>query len=209
MLQTNSGIFYEFIPLEAYNKKNRTRVSLKDVQLNVNYTIIINSNAGLWGYSIGDTIKFVSLDPHKIIVTGRVKHFLSAFGEHVISNEIDTAITKTCEKFKEVKITEFTVAPSITSKSSFSCHEWYIEFKEEPKKLIEFEKMLDNQLCKLNVYYKDLISGKILKKLKIKKLKKDSFINYMKSINKLGGQNKVPRLSNDRKIVEKLEKYLS
>ena len=209
LLQINSGIFYEFIPLEEYHKKNRTRISLKDVELNKNYALIINSNAGLWGYSIGDTIKFVSLNPYKIIVTGRVKHFLSAFGEHVISNEIETAITKTCKKFKEVKITEFTVAPSINSKSSFSCHEWYIEFKEEPRKLEEFEKILDNQLCKLNLYYKDLIYGKILKKLKIKKLKKDSFINYMKSINKLGGQNKVPRLSNDRKIVEKLEQYLN
>ena len=176
-------------------------ITLINAQVNLS---ISSTNA-----SAGDTIKFVSKDPYRIIVSGRVKHFTSAFGEHVISNEIETAITKTCKKFKEVKITEFTVAPSINSKSSFSCHEWYIEFKKEPRKLEEFEKILDNQLCKLNLYYKDLIYGKILKKLKIKKLKRDSFINYMKSINKLGGQNKVPRLSNDRKIVEKLEKYLN
>ena len=144
MLQINSGIYYEFIPLEEYHKKNRTRISLKDVELNKNYALIINSNAGLWGYSIGDTIKFVSLNPYKIIVSGRVKHFLSAFGEHVISNEIETAITKTCKKFKEVKITEFTVAPSIKSKSSLKTKpdcalvlawNFYKEIKERNKDL--------------------------------------------------------------------------
>ena len=148
------------------------------------------------------------MNPYKIIVTGRVKHFLSAFGEHVISNEIDTAISNTCKKFAEVKITELTVAPSINSKSGFSCHEWFIEFKNEPKNLEKFQEYLDNQLSKLNPYYNDLISGKILNTLKIRKLKKNAFIQYMKSIKKLGGQNKVPRLSNDRKLADKLIKYI-
>ena len=208
LLQINSGIFYEFIPLNEYHNKKRTRISLKDVELNVNYALIINSNAGLWGYSIGDSIKFTSLNPYKIIVTGRVKHFLSAFGEHVISNEIDTAISKTCNKFPEVKISEFTVAPLIKTTSGLSCHEWFIEFKNEPKNIQSFEKYLDKQLSKLNPYYKDLISGKILNTLKIRKLKKNAFIEYMKSIHKLGGQNKVPRLSNNRKLAKGLTKYI-
>ena len=207
LLLLNSGIFYEFIPSDEYFNDNPTRLSIDEVELDVNYALIINSNAGLWGYSIGDTVKFVSKDPYRLIVTGRIKHFISAFGEHVIGEEVEKAMKNTVNKNNEVQLVEFTVAPQVTPKEGLPLHEWYIEFAAEPNDLQAFEKELNLQLQKLNTYYDDLITGSILTNLKVISLKPDSFRNYMKSQGKLGGQNKVPRLSNDRKIADDLMQF--
>ncbi|QSE97449.1 GH3 auxin-responsive promoter family protein [Fulvivirga lutea] len=204
LILLNSGIFFEFIPTEEYFDGNPTRLMIHEVELNKNYALIINSNAGLWGYSIGDTVKFVSKEPYRLLVTGRIKHFISAFGEHVIGEEVEKAMKNTCEKFPETELIEFTVAPNVAPKEGLPLHEWYIEFAQKPNDLAAFEKELNLQLQKQNTYYDDLITGNILRGLKIIELRKNSFIDYMKSQGKLGGQNKVPRLSNDRKIAEAL-----
>jgi hypothetical protein len=169
--------------------------------------VIINSNAGLWGYSIGDTIKFVSKNPYRILVTGRIKHFISAFGEHVIGEEVEKAMKFTMQKFPEVELVEFTVAPNVAPAEGMPHHEWLVEFAHPPKDMAAFSQELDNQLRGLNVYYDDLISGNILRTLVVTSLKKNAFIDYMKSQGKLGGQNKVPRLSNDRKIADELHSF--
>jgi hypothetical protein len=207
LLLLNSGIFYEFIPAEEYFNENPKRLSIEEVELGVNYAIVLNTNAGLWGYSIGDTVKFVSKNPYRIVVSGRIKHFISAFGEHVIGEEVEKAMKATLSKFPEAEIIEFTVAPQVTPASGLPHHEWFIEFSKAPKDLSAFEKELDAALVKLNVYYDDLITGSILSNLKITSLKKDAFRDYMKSLGKLGGQNKVPRLSNDRKIADELKNF--
>jgi hypothetical protein len=204
LLLVNNGIFYEFIPADEFFNDNPTRVWLKDVELNKNYVIILNTNAGLFGYNIGDTIKFVSLNPYKIVVTGRIKHFISAFGEHVIGEEVEFALLSVAKKHN-IEITEFTVAPQINPpEGGLPYHEWFIEFEHEPDDIFAFAKEVDEALQQKNIYYKDLIAGGILKTLVIRSLPKGAFINYMKSIGKLGGQNKVPRLSNDRTIAEGL-----
>ncbi|GAA0890847.1 GH3 auxin-responsive promoter family protein [Fulvivirga kasyanovii] len=207
LLLSNSGIFFEFIPADEYFNENPTRLSIEEVKTGVNYAVIINSNAGLWGYSIGDTVKFVSTNPHRLLVTGRIKHFISAFGEHVIGEEVEKAMKHTIAKFPETEIVEFTVAPQVTPDEGLPLHEWYVEFSNSPSDLPAFEKELNLQLQKLNTYYDDLQTGHILRSLKIIQLKRNSFIEYMKSQGKLGGQNKVPRLSNDRKIADELMKY--
>ena len=206
LLCVNHGIFYEFIPSDEFFNKNPTRISLEDVKVGINYVVILNTNAGLWGYNIGDTIKFVSINPYRIIFTGRIKHFTSAFGEHVISEEVEKSLGNTLEKHP-CRVNEFHVAPRVNPKNGPPYHEWFVDFEEEPKKINSFVKELDKNLQNLNPYYKDLIEGSVLTNLKITVLKKDSFRNYMKSIGKLGGQNKVPRLSNDRKIADELTKY--
>ncbi|HEY5969825.1 MAG TPA: GH3 auxin-responsive promoter family protein [Chitinophagaceae bacterium] len=206
LLNTNSGIYFEFIPaVEIYND-NPTRLSLKDVKVGENYAMIINSNAGLWGYNLGDTIKFVSTDPYRLVVTGRTKHFISAFGEHVIGEEVEYSILKAAEE-EHVQITEFTVAPFVSKNDGKSYHEWFIEFENRPGDITLFANKVEFNLRKKNVYYDDLISGNILSPLKITAVRKNGFIDYMKSIGKLGGQNKVPRLSNDRKIADELVKW--
>jgi hypothetical protein len=179
-------------------------LTIDQVELAVNYAIVLNSNAGLWGYSLGDTVRFVSLNPYRLLVTGRIKHFISAFGEHVIGEEVEQAMNQTLATFHEASIVEFTVAPQVTPESGLPLHQWFVEFSQLPNSLSDFEKELNLQLQKLNSYYDDLISGKILRGLEIIPLYKDSFRNYMKSEGKLGGQNKVPRLSNDRKIADSL-----
>ena len=206
LLCVNHGIFYEFIPSDEFFNEKPTRISLGDVELGVNYVIILNTNAGLWGYNIGDTIKFVSLNPFRIVVTGRIKHFTSAFGEHVIAEEVEKSLKLTLGEFQE-EVNEFHLAPQVNPKNSLPYHEWFIEFGEDVKDLEGFSECLDENLQILNSYYKDLIKGSVLSPLKITRLKKHSFRNYMKSIGKLGGQNKVPRLSNDRKIADELSKY--
>ncbi len=203
LLLLNSGIFYEFIPADRYYEENPPRITIENVLLNVNYVLIINSNAGLWGYNIGDTVKFVSLNPYKIRVTGRIKHFISAFGEHVIGEEVEKALQFTLEKHT-ADVVEYTVAPQVNPIEGLPYHEWLISFGTLPTDLEAFAKELDFQLCKLNIYYTDLISGNILRPIKITVLPSNAFIHYMKSIGKLGGQNKVPRLSNDRKIADEL-----
>ena len=206
LLQINSGIFYEFIDTKELENKYPKRITVGEVRLDTNYALIITTNAGLWSYMIGDTVKFTSLNPLKIKVTGRTKQFISAFGEHVIVEEVDLSLKKACEKFKEVKIVEYTVGPKIINKKGKSHHIWLIEFKSKPNNLSLFENEIDKNLQELNSYYKDLIQDNILSTLKIKVLKRESFINFMKSIGKLGGQNKVPRLSNNDKLINKILK---
>lgn len=206
LLNTNSGIFYEFVPAAEIFNENPTRLSLKDVKAGENYALIISSNAGLWAYNIGDTVKFLSTQPYRLVVTGRTKHFISAFGEHVISEEVEAALLKAAGE-EEVRITEFTVAPMIAQGEGKSFHEWLIEFENLPADMEDFARKVDDNLRRKNVYYDDLISGQILQRLQIRPLKKHAFIDYMKSIGKLGGQNKVPRLSNDRRIADELERW--
>jgi hypothetical protein len=208
LLQVNSGIFYEFIPADEYFNDNPTRISLADVELSKNYALILNTNAGLWGYSIGDTVKFVSKNPYKIVVTGRIKHYISAFGEHVIGEEVEQALMSVANE-EGVDIIEFTVAPQVNPlQGQLPYHEWFIEFGNEPKDLKAFSIKVDKGLQQKNIYYFDLIDGNILQPLIIQSLQKDAFINYMRSQGKLGGQNKVPRLANDRKIADELSAYI-
>ena len=207
LLLSNSGIFFEFIAASDFFNESRKRLTLEEVQIGVNYAVILNSNAGLWGYAIGDTVKFLSTYPHRIIVTGRIKHFISAFGEHVIGEEVEKAMTRTCQKFPETELIEYTVAPQVTPTSGLPLHEWYIAFAQRPHDVSAFKKELNLNMQQLNSYYDDLIKGAVLDPLQVVTLKADAFIKYMKSIGKLGGQNKVPRLSNDRKIVEALHPF--
>ena len=206
MLLVDNGMFYEFIPSEEFFDENPTRISLVDVKVGVNYVLILNTNAGLWGYNIGDTIEFISVNPPRIRVTGRIKHFISAFGEHVIAKEVEQAINENTVNTK-ISITEFTVAPQITPKIGLPYHEWFIEFKNEPENLQDFATKIDLSMRQQNSYYLDLIEGKILQPLKITAIEKGGFNSYMKSVGKLGGQNKVPRLANDRKIANELSKF--
>jgi acyl-CoA synthetase (AMP-forming)/AMP-acid ligase II len=205
LLNTNSGIFFEFIPAQEIFNEHPTRLSLDEVKVGENYALIVNSNAGLWGYNIGDTVKFVSLDPYRIVVTGRTKHFISAFGEHVIAEEVEQAMMIASGKH-QVKIIEFTVAPMIQTTDELPFHEWLVEFEQTPDNLSSFALEVDQLLRQKNIYYDDLIRGAILQPLKIRPMKKNAFIDYMKSVGKLGGQNKTPRLSNDRKIADELLK---
>ncbi|OHX67705.1 GH3 auxin-responsive promoter family protein [Flammeovirga pacifica] len=207
LLQLDSGIFYEFIPSEEYFDDNPTRLRIEDVEIGKNYALIINSNAGLWGYSIGDTVKFVSKDPYRLIVSGRIKHYISAFGEHVIGEEVEKTMKYTLEQFPEVKITEFSVAPQVNPTDGLPYHEWLISYESAPNNPEEFALTLDHKLRELNTYYDDLITGNICRTLVITALQRDAFQLYMKSIGKLGGQNKVPRLSNDRKIADLISEW--
>lgn len=206
LLQLNAGIFYEFVEADTFFSEDQKRITLNHVKLGINYVMIISTNAGLWAYNLGDTIQFTSLEPFKIIVTGRIKHFISAFGEHVIGKEVEQAMQLASEEFG-FSLTEFTVAPQIEpDNGELPYHEWLIEFEELPENLSEIKEVLDDALQKQNSYYYDLIEGKVLQKLKITPLKRDTFKHYMKSQGKLGGQNKVPRLSNDRRIADELLK---
>ena len=207
LLLSNSGIFFEFIAAPDFFNESRKRLTLEEVEIGVNYAMVLNSNAGLWGYAIGDTVKFLSTYPHRIIVTGRIKHFISAFGEHVIGEEVEKAMTLTCQKFPETELIEYTVAPQVTPTSGLPLHEWYIAFAQKPHDVSAFKKELNLNMQQLNSYYDDLVTGAVLNPLQVVTLKADAFIKYMKSIGKLGGQNKVPRLSNDRKIVEALHPF--
>jgi len=204
LLLLDSGIFFEFIPAEEYYNENPRRLAVEEVELGKNYAVIINSNAGLWGYSIGDTVKFVSKDPYRLVVTGRIKHFISAFGEHVIGEEVEKAMQRTMVKFPGTELVEFTVAPQVNPSGGLPHHEWLVEFGNPPHELEAFGTELDQQLRSLNTYYDDLISGSILRPLVVTALAKNAFIDYMKGQGKLGGQNKVPRLSNDRKIADQI-----
>ena len=199
LLQLDSGIFYEFIEADQFFDKNPKRITLNSVKLGVNYVIIISTNAGLWAYNIGDTIKFTSLFPFRVVISGRIKHFISAFGEHVIAQEVDQAMIQAV-KGTSVRVTEFTVAPQISPDVGLPYHEWLVEFEDPPYDLELFANTIDKELKNQNSYYFDLIEGKVLQPLKISLVKEGGFRDYMKTIGKLGGQNKIPRLSNDRKI---------
>jgi hypothetical protein len=208
LLLLNNDIFYEFIKAKDFLKGDYERISLKDVELNVNYLLIISTSAGLWAYNIGDTVKFTSKEPYRIIVSGRIKHFLSAFGEHVISEEVEKAM-KTATANHSVTIREFTVAPNINPEQGLPRHEWYVEFETTPEDIKSFSSTLEKEMISQNIYYKDLILGNIIQQLDVIHVKKGGFNNYMKSVGRLGGQNKVPRLSNDRRIADKLNNFNS
>lgn len=203
LLQLDSGMFYEFIVADTFFEASPTRLTLKDVKIGVNYVIIISTNAGLWAYNIGDTVQFTSLAPFRVIVSGRIKHFISAFGEHVIAKEVEHALLSAL-KTTEVSVSEFTVAPQIEPLEGLPYHEWFIEFENSPSNIEDFATQIDAALQSQNSYYLDLIQGKVLQPLKITPVQKGGFQNYMKTIGKLGGQNKTPRLSNDRKIADVL-----
>jgi len=201
LLLLNSGIFYEFIKADEFFTENPKRHTIGEVELGVNYVLIISTNAGLWAYNIGDTIQFTSLKPYRVIVSGRIKHYISAFGEHVIGKEVESALKEAMEG-TDVRVNEFTVAPQITPTEGLPYHEWFIEFENEPNNLEDFALKIDAAMRKQNVYYDDLIVGNVLRTLVITSVPKNGFQEYMKSIGKLGGQNKLPRLSNDRKIAQ-------
>jgi hypothetical protein len=211
LLLLNSGIFYEFIKSDEFlndpEGSGPRRYTIGEVELGVNYVLILSTNAGLWGYNIGDTVQFTSLAPYRVIVSGRIKHYISAFGEHVIGKEVESALQEAMEG-TSIRVNEFTVAPQINPAEGLPYHEWLIEFdsevSEEPDNLETFALQIDNAMRKQNVYYDDLIVGKVLRQLVITKVPKNGFQDYMKSIGKLGGQNKIPRLSNDRKIADVL-----
>lgn len=200
LLLLNSGIFYEFIKTDEFFTENPKRYTIGKVELRINYVLIISTNAGLWAYNIGDTVQFTSLKPYRIIVSGRIKHFISAFGEHVIGKEVEQALAEAIQN-TTIQINEFTVAPQITPNEGLPYHEWFIEFEVEPENLEDFALKINKAMCAQNSYYNDLITGKVLQNLIITKVPKNGFQNHMKSKGKLGGQNKVPRLSNDRNWV--------
>ena len=204
LLLLNSGIFYEFIKADEFFTENPKRYTIGEVELGLNYVLIISTNAGLWAYNIGDTIQFTSLKPYRVIVSGRIKHYISAFVEHVIGKEVESALKEAMEG-TDIRVNEFTVAPQITPTEGLPYHEWFIEFENEPTNLEDFALKIDAAMRKQNVYYDDLIVGNVLRTLVITSVPKNGFQEYMKSIGKLGGQNKLPRLSNDRKIAQFFE----
>ena len=207
LLLLNSGIFYEFVKADEFFEESPKRLTIKDVELDVNYVMIISTDAGLWAYNLGDTVQFISLKPYKVIVSGRIKHFISAFGEHVIAKEVEEAM-QLAVKETGASINEFTVAPQITPEGNeLPYHEWFVEFEKEPSDMDKFVELLDNSLQKQNSYYFDLIDGKVLQTLKVTSIAEGGFNAYMKSIGKLGGQNKVQRLANDRKVADGLSSF--
>ena len=204
LLLLDAGIFYEFVKADEFFAENPKRYTIGEVEMGINYVLIISTNAGLWGYNIGDTVQFTSLKPYRVVVSGRIKHYISAFGEHVIGKEVEEALKEAMEN-TAVRVNEFTVAPQITPKDGLPYHEWFIEFENEPEDIAAFSLRIDDAMRKQNVYYDDLITGNVLRKLVVTKVSKNGFQEYMKSIGKLGGQNKIPRLSNDRTIADKLK----
>ena len=204
LLLLNAGIFYEFIKSEEFFSEKPRRYTIGEVEIGVNYVLILSSNAGLWGYNIGDTIQFTSTQPYRVIVSGRIKHYISAFGEHVIGKEVESALQEAITG-TAIRINEFTVAPQITPTEGLPYHEWFIEFENEPEDFIPFSEAIDAAMRKQNVYYDDLIAGKVLRRLVITSVAKNGFQDYMKSIGKLGGQHKIPRLCNDRNLVALLK----
>jgi hypothetical protein len=208
LLNTDAGMYYEFIPAAEVHNEHPTRLSLADVKVGENYALIVNSDAGLWGYSIGDMVRFVSVNPYRLVVAGRIKHFISAFGEHVIGEEVEYAMLQAAKEHS-VHVTEFTIAPAIQVNDGLPYHEWFVEFEVPPADMTAFGLAVDRHLRGKNIYYDDLITGSILRPLVIRTMKKNSFIEYMRSIGKLGGQNKVPRLANDRKIAEALAGWIA
>lgn len=209
LLNTDAGMYFEFVPASEWHTPSPPRLALDQVETGVNYAIVINSNAGLWGYNLGDTVEFVSLNPYRLRVTGRIKHFISAFGEHVIGKEVEEAILPVAAE-QGVQIVEFTVAPRIEppTPGGLPCHEWFVEFATQPSDLAAFAAEVDRRMCLQNIYYNDLITGNILQPLIIRPLRRDAFRDYMRTQGKLGGQNKVPRLSNDRTIADFLSAYI-
>ncbi len=205
LLLLNSGIFYEFIRSDEFFGDNPKRLTIGEVETGVNYVMIISTNAGLWAYNIGDTVMFTTLRPHRVVVTGRIKHFISAFGEHVIGKEVETAMENAIGKTGAL-VREFTVAPQIAPNSGLPYHEWLVEFEKEPVSMDDFASELENSMRRQNIYYEDLITGKVLRTLVVTTVPTGGFVQYMKSVGRLGGQNKLPRLCNDRSVADALPK---
>ncbi len=203
LLVVDNGIYYEFIPQGGPPGSSPARIPLAKVQLGVNYALVLHTNAGLWGYEIGDTVRFVSLSPPRIVVTGRTKHFTSAFGEHVIAEEVEGAL-KEAMAAMPCEVSEFTVAPQTSPGEGLPYHEWFIEFASPPVDLSRFAASLDAALIKRNVYYKDLIAGKVLRPLVVTPVERGGFTRWMKARGMNDAQSKVPRLGNDRRYVEGL-----
>ena len=207
LLLLDAGIFYEFVKADQFFDESPKRLTLAEVELDVDYAMVISTNAGLWGYNLGDTVRFTSKDPYKIVVSGRIKHFISAFGEHVIAKEVEEALRLAMEQTDAV-VNEFTVAPQTNpDEGELPYHEWFIEFQQEPSDWDKFSEIIEESMKKQNSYYFDLIEGNILQPLKISSIKPNGFQDYMKSIGKLGGQNKVQRLANDRKVADGLQAF--
>jgi len=207
LLLLDAGIFYEFVKADEFFDENPKRLTIADVELDVDYAMVISTNAGLWGYNLGDTVRFISKDPYKIMVSGRIKHFISAFGEHVIAKEVEEALQLAVEQTDAV-VNEFTVAPQTNpDDGELPYHEWFIEFQQEPSDRDKFSEIIEESMKKQNSYYFDLIDGHILQPLKISGIKTNGFQDYMKSVGKLGGQNKVQRLANDRKVADGLQPF--
>ncbi len=207
LLIPDGGIFFEFIPADRFDDDDPPRLSLAEVQEGVNYVMILNTNAGLWGYNIGDTVRFVSLNPFRFVPTGRLSHYTSAFGEHVIAQEAEDAITRAAAATAAV-VNEFTLAPFVDNPDGLPCHQWFVEFSKPPRDMQAFAANLDKALQERNTYYKDLVTGRILQPALVQPVPKNTFRQYMKSIGKLGGQNKVPHLSNERKIADWILEHL-
>lgn len=203
LLLLNSGIFYEFVRADEFGTENPRRYTVGEVEMGVNYVLLLSTNAGLWAYNIGDTVQFTSLNPYRVIVSGRIKHFISAFGEHVIGKEVEAALHEAMQDTDAV-VNEFTVAPQIAPRSGLPYHEWLIEFEREPENIEAFALLIDNAMRKQNIYYEDLIAGNVLRTAVITRISPGGFNDYMKSVGRLGGQNKLPRLSNDRSIADAL-----
>lgn len=208
LLNLNSGIFFEFVPAQEIFSERPTRLSLDEVATGVNYALLLTSNAGLWAYNLGDTVEFVSLTPPRIRVTGRIKHFISAFGEHVIGKEVEEAIQRACAA-TGATLVDFTVAPQVhPPEGGLPYHEWFVEFATPPTQLDTFAQHLDAEMVRQNIYYRDLIAGRVLRPLVVRPLQRGAFHLFMKARGKLGGQNKTPRLANDRRYAALLERYV-
>ena len=206
LLMLDYGIFYEFIPMKVYGTKNEKIIPLYEVEKDVNYAILITTNAGLWRYKIGDTVKFTSTSPYKIIITGRTKHYINVFGEEVIIENTDNVINKLSSKYG-LQIIDYTVAPVFMNKNKKGAHQWFIEFKKPPSKKINLSEVIDHELRQENSDYDaKRFNSFTLKKPEVIISKKGVFLKWLEINNKLGGQNKVPRLSNEREFIESLMK---
>ena len=204
LLMLDYGIFYEFIDMKCFETKEEKIIPLCEVEKNKNYAILITTNAGLWRYKIGDTVKFTSVSPYKIIITGRTKHFINVFGEEVIIENTDNVINRLSSKYN-LKIVDYTVAPIFMENNKKGAHEWFIEFSEEPNKNIKIDEIIDKELKKENSDYEaKRYNNFTLEKPKVIVGSKGVFMKWLEINNKLGGQNKIPRLSNNRKFIEKL-----
>lgn len=206
LLLTAHGIFYEFIPLEDFGKPGAARLTLGEVEKDQDYALILTTESGLWAYAIGDVVRFTSLAPYRLLVTGRTKHFTSAFGEHVIGIEAERALQQALGTFP-VKVNEFHLAPLVSPAAGLPRHQWFVEFETMPEDLPAFTQNLDDALRGQNAYYDDLRAGNVLQILEIVALKKGAFTDFARENGKLGGQNKLPRLANDRQMAEALMKF--
>jgi hypothetical protein len=206
LLNVNSGIFFEFIPADKIHEEDPERIPLEGVETGVDYAIILNSNAGLWGYNLGDTVRFLSVNPYRLIVSGRVSQFISAFGEHVIASEVESALAEVCEA-TGIRVNEFTVAPMVSPPSGLPHHQWLIEFANlveisNHEAFRDFAQLLNQAMCKRNTYYNDLIAGKVLEALQVVPLSSGIFKQFLESTGKLGGQNKVLHVSDNREMAD-------